>query len=317
MDYESLKQTGSIMGSGGLIVMDEDTCMVDIAKFFLGFTQDESCGKCTPCREGTKRMLEILTRITEGQGEPDDLWKLERLCHTVQRASLCGLGQSAPNPVLSTLRYFRDEYEAHINEKRCPAGACLALLRYTIDPDKCVGCTLCARVCPVNCISGEPKKIHEIDQSRCIQLRPVLRPLSVLGDREEVRRRMVSQNSNTSLGWKDLALIIMLVTLFNTVMGQAGKLGPSSWWQRYAIYAVASILMFLAIAVFSWLQYRRTEPIQVILLEAIKPAVGFGIIFGALLSLPWGMRLIAIGVFLIGCVIIGGRKAKEEVSTPS
>jgi NADP-reducing hydrogenase subunit HndC len=169
VDYESLKQAGSIMGSGGLIVMDEDTCMVDVAKFFLGFTQDESCGKCTPCREGTKRLLEILTRITEGKGEADDLWKLERLCHTVQRASLCGLGQSAPNPLLSTLKYFRDEYEAHIFEKRCPAGACLALLRYFIIPDNCVGCTACARVCPVNCIAGEPKKVHVIDQARCIR----------------------------------------------------------------------------------------------------------------------------------------------------
>lgn len=168
IDYESLQQAGSMMGSGGLIVMDEDTCMVDIAKFFLGFTQDESCGKCTPCREGTKRLLEILTRISEGNGVPDDLWKLERLCHTVQRASLCGLGRSAPNPVLSTLTHFRDEYEAHIYEKRCPAGACLALLRYYIDPDKCVGCTLCARVCPVSCISGSPKTVHVIDQDKCI-----------------------------------------------------------------------------------------------------------------------------------------------------
>ena len=168
IDYESLQQAGSMMGSGGLIVMDEDTCMVDIAKFFLGFTQDESCGKCTPCREGTKRLLEILTRISEGSGVPDDLWKLERLCHTVQRASLCGLGRSAPNPVLSTLTHFRDEYEAHIFEKRCPAGACLALLRYYIDPDKCVGCTLCARVCPVSCISGSPKTVHVIDQEKCI-----------------------------------------------------------------------------------------------------------------------------------------------------
>ncbi len=169
VDYESLKQAGSMMGSGGLIVMDEDTCMVDVAKFFLGFTQDESCGKCTPCREGTKRLLEILTRITEGNGVPDDIWKLERLCHTVQRSSLCGLGQAAPNPVVSTLRFFKDEYEAHINEKRCPAGACLALLRYFVKPENCVGCTACARVCPVNCIAGEPKKIHEIDQSRCIR----------------------------------------------------------------------------------------------------------------------------------------------------
>jgi NADH:ubiquinone oxidoreductase subunit F (NADH-binding)/(2Fe-2S) ferredoxin/NAD-dependent dihydropyrimidine dehydrogenase PreA subunit len=169
VDYESLKSAGSIMGSGGLIVMDEDTCMVDVAKFFLGFTQDESCGKCTPCREGTKRMLEILTRITEGKGEADDLWKLERLARTAQRASLCGLGQAAPNPIVSTLRLFRDEYEAHIFEKRCPAGACLALLRYHIIPEKCVGCTMCARVCPVSCIAGEPKKVHEIDQSRCIR----------------------------------------------------------------------------------------------------------------------------------------------------
>jgi NADH:ubiquinone oxidoreductase subunit F (NADH-binding) len=168
VDYESLMKVGSMMGSGGLIVMDEDTCMVDVAKFFLTFTQEESCGKCTPCREGTKRLLEILTRITEGKGEPDDLWKLERLCHTVQRASLCGLGKSAPSPVLSTLKHFRDEYDAHINEKRCPAHACLALLKYFIQPDKCVGCTLCARVCPVSCISGEPRKVHLIDQSRCI-----------------------------------------------------------------------------------------------------------------------------------------------------
>lgn len=169
VDYESLRQAGSIMGSGGLIVMDEDTCMVDIAKFFLGFTEDESCGKCTPCREGTKRLLEILTRITEGNGVPDDIWKLERLSHTIQRSSLCGLGQAAPSPVLSTLKNFRSEYEAHIYEKRCPAGACIALLRYFIEPEHCVGCTLCAKVCPVSCISGAPKKVHEIDQSRCIR----------------------------------------------------------------------------------------------------------------------------------------------------
>ena len=169
VDYETLRQAGSIMGSGGLIVMDEDTCMVDVAKFFLGFTEDESCGKCTPCREGTKRLLEILTRITEGDGVPDDIWKLERLSHTVQRASLCGLGQAAPSPILSTLKNFRDEYDAHINEKRCPAGVCTALLRFFVEAEKCVGCTLCAKVCPVSCISGAPKKAHEIDQSQCIR----------------------------------------------------------------------------------------------------------------------------------------------------
>ncbi|HEY3299129.1 MAG TPA: NADH-quinone oxidoreductase subunit NuoF [Armatimonadota bacterium] len=169
IDYESLKQTGSIMGSGGLIIMDEDTCMVDVAKFFVRFTQDESCGKCTPCREGTKRLHEILTRITEGHGEEEDIWKLERLSHTIQRSSLCGLGQMCPNPILSTLQHFRDEYDAHIKEKRCPAGACLALLRYHIDPEKCVGCTLCAKVCPVDCISGEPRKTYVIDQERCIR----------------------------------------------------------------------------------------------------------------------------------------------------
>jgi NADH:ubiquinone oxidoreductase subunit F (NADH-binding)/(2Fe-2S) ferredoxin len=169
VDYESLMKAGSMMGSGGLIIMDEDTCMVDIAKFFMAFMQEESCGKCTPCREGTKRLLEILTRISNGEGQPDDIWKLERLSHTVKRASLCGLGKSAPNPVLSTLKHFRKEYEAHINDKRCPAGACLALLRYYIEPEKCVGCTACARVCPVSCISGEPRKIHDIDQSKCVR----------------------------------------------------------------------------------------------------------------------------------------------------
>ena len=169
VDYESLIQAGSIMGSGGMIVMDEDTCMVDVAKFFLTFTQSESCGKCTPCREGTKRLLEILTRITEGQGVIEDLAKLEKLSKHVKKASLCGLGQSAPNPILSTLQNFRDEYEAHILEKRCPAGVCSALLQYYIDPEKCVGCTLCAKVCPVKCISGEPKKTHEIDHSLCIK----------------------------------------------------------------------------------------------------------------------------------------------------
>jgi len=169
VDYESLIRAGSIMGSGGMIVMDEDTCMVDVAKFFLTFTQGESCGKCTPCREGTKRLLEMLTRISEGKGVPEDLEKLETLSKHVKRASLCGLGQSAPNPILSTLQNFREEYEAHINEKRCPAGVCAALLNYYIDPEKCVGCSLCAKVCPVKCISGEPKKTYKIDNEACIK----------------------------------------------------------------------------------------------------------------------------------------------------
>ena len=147
IDYENLIAVGGMMGSGGLIIMDEDTCMVDIARFFLEFTQDESCGKCPPCRIGTKRMLEILTKITEGKGTPEDLEHLETLAKTIKNASLCGLGQTAPNPVLSTLRYFRDEYEAHIYEQRCPAGVCTALLSYRIDPDKCRGCGLCARNC--------------------------------------------------------------------------------------------------------------------------------------------------------------------------
>ena len=169
VDFDTLGKVGSIMGSGGMIVMDEDDCMVDIAKFFLTFSQDESCGKCTPCREGTKRMLEILERITSGKSAPDDLARLERLGKLVKKSSLCGLGRAAPNPVLSTLKYFREEYEAHVTRRTCPARKCTALIRYEIDPAKCVGCTACARNCPVTCISGAPKKVHEIDQARCIQ----------------------------------------------------------------------------------------------------------------------------------------------------
>lgn len=157
------------MGSGGLVVMDEETCMVDLARFFLTFTQKESCGKCTPCREGTKRMLEILERITQGNGEDGDLEMLEDLAVTIKDTALCGLGQTAPNPVLSTLRYFRDEYEEHIYEKKCRAGVCTNLVSYYIVPEKCVGCTLCARNCPVNAISGERKSPHEIDPSVCIK----------------------------------------------------------------------------------------------------------------------------------------------------
>ena len=169
VDYDSLIAIGSMMGSGGLIVMDEDNCMVDIAKFFLEFTVDESCGKCTPCRVGTRRMLEILEKITDGRGEDGDIEKLEELALTIKATSLCGLGQTAPNPVLSTLRYFRDEYEAHIYEKRCPAGQCKKLARYIIDADKCKGCSLCAKKCPVGAITGEIKSPFTIDQDKCIK----------------------------------------------------------------------------------------------------------------------------------------------------
>ena len=169
IDFENLKSIGCMMGSGGLIVMDEDSCMVDIAKFFLEFTVSESCGKCTPCRVGTKRMLEILTRISEGKGEMEDLEKLEELANFIQTNSLCGLGQTAPNPVLSTMRFFRDEYVAHIKDKTCPAGVCKKLLKYSIIEEKCKGCTLCARNCPVDAISGAVKTPHVIDTAKCIK----------------------------------------------------------------------------------------------------------------------------------------------------
>ena len=169
VDYESLAQLGTIMGSGGFVVMDQNTCMVDLAKFFLEFVQSESCGKCAPCRIGTRRMLEILDRITKGEGKEGDIETLEELGHSIKETALCGLGQTAPNPVLSTIRFFRDEYEAHINEKRCPAGVCQALLSYRINPDKCKGCSLCAKNCPVNAISGEARKPFTIDPEACIK----------------------------------------------------------------------------------------------------------------------------------------------------
>lgn len=169
IDYESLGQIGSMMGSGGLIVMDDSKCMVNLAKFYLGFTVDESCGKCTPCRIGTKRMLEILDKITKGEGTMEDIEKLEHLANTIKKTSVCGLGQTAPNPVLSTIKYFKDEYVAHVKDKKCPAKECKALSAYQIDPEKCKGCGLCKRNCPVDAISGEVKQTHVIDEDKCIK----------------------------------------------------------------------------------------------------------------------------------------------------
>lgn len=169
IDYKALGATGAIMGSGGMVVMDEGTCMVGMAKFFLDFTAKESCGKCIHCRIGTKRMLEILTRITEGNGQPGDVELLEELCYGIKDGALCGLGQTAPNPVLTTIKYFRNEYDAHINDEKCPAGECSSLIEYSIDKDKCKGCTLCARNCPVGAISGEVKSAHTIDINKCIK----------------------------------------------------------------------------------------------------------------------------------------------------
>ena len=169
IDYDNLIAAGSMMGSGGLIVMDETDCMVDIAKFFLEFTVDESCGKCTPCRTGTMRLLELLEKITEGNGELEDIERLEELSAYIKSASLCGLGQTAPNPVLATLKFFRDEYVAHVKDKKCPAGVCKKLLNFNIDAAKCKGCTACARKCPVGAISGKVKEAHTIDTSKCIK----------------------------------------------------------------------------------------------------------------------------------------------------
>jgi len=169
IDYESINRTGAIVGSGGMVVMDESNCMVNMAKFFLEFTCNESCGKCTYCRIGTKRMLEILTRITEGEGKEGDIELLEELCMKIKDGSMCGLGQTAPNPVLTTLKYFRHEYEEHINEKKCSSGTCTALVKYVIDPEKCIGCTACSRVCPVQAIEGAVKQKHHIDPDKCIK----------------------------------------------------------------------------------------------------------------------------------------------------
>jgi NADH:ubiquinone oxidoreductase subunit F (NADH-binding) len=169
VDYENLVAVGAMMGSGGMVVMDDETCMVDIARYFMDFTQDESCGKCTPCRVGTRRILDTLERICNGEGREGDIELLETLCSEIMATSLCGLGQGAPNPVVSTLKHFRDEYEAHIQEKRCPAKVCRALIRYEIQEGPCTGCTVCARNCPTGAISGERRKLHVIDDEVCIR----------------------------------------------------------------------------------------------------------------------------------------------------
>jgi len=166
-DYESVGKTGAIMGSGGMIVIDETNCMVDVARFFLAFTAEESCGKCTPCRVGTKVLLQKLEDICAGKGQEGDIELLEDLCRDIIGSSLCGLGQTAPNPVLTTIKYFRDEYEAHIRDKKCPALVCKPLITYGIDPDKCTGCTRCAKICPAGAITGEPKAVHVLDQEKC------------------------------------------------------------------------------------------------------------------------------------------------------
>jgi NADH-quinone oxidoreductase subunit F len=169
VDYESLAAAGSMMGSGGMVVMDEETCMVDVARYFLSFTQAESCGKCVPCRVGTKQMLDVLERICAGEGRPEDIPLLEHLGDHIKAGALCALGQTAPNPILTTLRYFRSEYEAHIYEKRCPARSCAALTQFFILPDKCQGCGICLRSCPASCIRGDKRMVHIIDQSKCVK----------------------------------------------------------------------------------------------------------------------------------------------------